>query len=340
MEQLTCVIPKLLIDLKDVPKSVYQGRVDCKNVEILLSRSRRNNMEVQGSVGLFAKLLNLNSAQLAVAPISRLGDGGTADDQWWARLDPVYLQTDRDSVVMMGNACLDISLDEAHALALELSHHFSDLGWHIEVLHPKRWYLRLPEPPNVITHEPHEVQGKHVFAYLPSGEKGRQWHGLLNEMQMLLHASPVNQVRQSQGKLPINGLWLWGEGKLTSLKGFEGCLYGGGAFERGIAKLANIPMLSGIADYEALMERGGEGRHAIVYLDDLEQAFSAQNLDQWIDVLNKLEHSWFSPIRRALKANQLKKVTLYAGGKDLFESTAKDQRRFWKRRQSLLDYVD
>jgi hypothetical protein len=49
---------------------------------------------------------------------------------------------------------------------------------------------------------------------LPSGEAGREWRVLFNELQVLLHAHPVNAARIARGRLPINALWLWGAGSL------------------------------------------------------------------------------------------------------------------------------
>ena len=339
MEQLTCVIPGLIVDFKDIPLASYKRQMDIVNIEKLLARSRVKKLTRTGSVGLFSHLLNLEGAELAEAPIARLGEGAQADSQWWLRLDPVYFQADRDNVLMMGNECLDISLDEAQALALELSHHFSDLDWHLEVLHPKRWYLSLPEPPEIETYDLRDVQGKHIFDFLPYGPQGRQWHGLLNEMQMLLHASSINSARVSQGKLPINALWLWGGGRLPEIQRQAYRCYGGGVYEQGMAKLAGMAAESEMTDYETL-KLSEEGSHgAIVFLDELQQALMAQNLDQWVHALNHLEQHWLAPIRADLRNKRLNKLTLFAGDSYLFESNNKDQKRFWMRRQSLLDYA-
>ena len=50
--------------------------------------------------------------------------------------------------------------------------------------------------------------------YLPTGKDGKQWHTVLNEMQILLHTAQVNIERERRGDLPINSLWFWGSGRL------------------------------------------------------------------------------------------------------------------------------
>ena len=43
-----------------------------------------------------------------------------------------------------------------------------------------------------------------------------QWRKLLNEAQILLHAHPINQARESRGQPRVNSLWPWGGGSLPS----------------------------------------------------------------------------------------------------------------------------
>ena len=47
---------------------------------------------------------------------------------------------------------------------------------------------------------------------LPTGEDGQAGARHLLEAQMVLHASAVNERRESRGALPVNSLWLWGGG--------------------------------------------------------------------------------------------------------------------------------
>lgn len=47
-----------------------------------------------------------------------------------------------------------------------------------------------------------------MLKYLPNGSDLKRWQKLLTELQMLLHAHPVNTARVQRGARPINSSWL------------------------------------------------------------------------------------------------------------------------------------
>jgi len=342
MEHLKLIIPSLLIDPKVVPIESFASQIAVKQTEALLARSVRKQGLMQGSMGALLEHYGVPvqpNKDLPVAPISRLGDGGSEDDAYWLRLDPVYLHPDRDSMVMFSNEAMVVELDEAKALASEVEAHFADLNWKIEVLHPKRWYLRLEKDPLVRTYGLNEVVGRHVFDFFPFGETGRQWHSLLNEIQMLLHASPVNVARQSKGHMPINALWPWGGGRLPVISHNACAVYGSDELVRGMMSLAGGRVAANVSGFEALMIENDTALTPVVILDNLARALDEQNIQQWLDGLHLIDSTWFSPIRNALKSNTLKQLTLYTADGAVLESSAKMQRRLWCKRRSILTYA-
>ncbi len=56
---------------------------------------------------------------------------------------------------------------------------------------------------------PSFLANRNASAYLPDGEDSGQLRRLMTELQMLLHAHPVNEERERLGKLPVNSLWFW-----------------------------------------------------------------------------------------------------------------------------------
>ncbi len=343
MEHLKLIIPQLLLDPKAIPIESFASEFAVQNIEALLARSTLMQGPKAGVAGILFEHYGLCAQAergLPSAALSRLGDGGERDGAYWLRLDPVYLHPDRDSMVMFSNEDMVINLEEAKALAREVEAHFVELNWKIEVLHPKRWYLRVDKEPPLRTHALHDVVGRHVFEYLPSGEAGRQWRVWLNEIQMLLHASPVNVARQSNAQLPINALWVWGGGRLPVVKPCACTVYGGDELAQGMAKLAEGQARRSIAGFEQLLQDHDEATTPIVILNDLEQALLARDLTRWLAQLHAWEERWFAPLRDAMKSNRLKRLSLYPGEGFLFESSAKMQRRFWRRRRSILRYYD
>src|SRR5690606_25085448 len=109
--------------------------------------------------------------------------------------------------------------------------------------HPERWYLRLSADPGIRTHSLSEVIGRDVHAFLPFGESAQRWHAILNEAQMLMHGSPVNQVREQAGKPEINSVWFWGGG-IVPAEASAPCeqIWSDHPLAIGLARLAAVPV--------------------------------------------------------------------------------------------------
>jgi len=60
---------------------------------------------------------------------------------------------------------------------------------------------------------PHDISGKAVLQYLPSGDGAATLNNIMNHAQMVLHDHPLNRKRTEEGKRPANSIWLWGHGK-------------------------------------------------------------------------------------------------------------------------------
>ncbi len=151
-----------------------------------------------------------------VAPVALQADGGAPGSDWWLRADPVHLAVMRDRIVLGDNAMLRLGQDEADALAASIAAHFG-AEFSPQPLRPLRWYLRLPQPPQLETTPLSCATGREVGPLLPRGAEALSYRTLMNELQMLLHAHPVNLAREARGELPVNSLWLWGGGTLPEV---------------------------------------------------------------------------------------------------------------------------
>ncbi|GFE60388.1 cofactor-independent phosphoglycerate mutase [Geobacter sp. AOG2] len=60
---------------------------------------------------------------------------------------------------------------------------------------------------------PHDITGKSILNYLPSGDGAATLNNIMNHAQMVLHDHPLNKKRKEEGKRPANSIWLWGHGK-------------------------------------------------------------------------------------------------------------------------------
>lgn len=68
---------------------------------------------------------------------------------------------------------------------------------------------------------PHDISGRVVGEYLSSSPNAAKLIKMMRESYDILKEHPVNKKRVSEGKLPANSIWLWGEGSRPALESFE-----------------------------------------------------------------------------------------------------------------------
>ena len=68
---------------------------------------------------------------------------------------------------------------------------------------------------------PHDILGKCVKDYLPSGEIGEKYHELMRASWDILDRHPINEARRARGLKPANSIWFWSPGKKPALPSFK-----------------------------------------------------------------------------------------------------------------------
>ncbi len=93
---------------------------------------------------------------------------------------------------------------------------------------------------------PHDITGKKVKEYLPSGDGADFLLDLMKKSYQILSKHPVNLARKEQGKHMANTCWFWGAGSKPGLSSFEqkygkkGAVVTAVDLVRGIARLAGM----------------------------------------------------------------------------------------------------
>jgi hypothetical protein len=150
-----------------------------------------------------------------MAAITRDADVGDAGEGAWLRADPVYMAADATGARLQAWGTLELGAEEAAEFVTALRPLFGEAGMALSAPVPERWYLALargaPVPEFV---DPAQALGDDLLKMLPAGLEGRRWRTLFNEAQVLLHQHPRNAARIAAGRLPVNGLWFWGGGRL------------------------------------------------------------------------------------------------------------------------------
>ena len=67
---------------------------------------------------------------------------------------------------------------------------------------------------------PHDITGKPVHEYLPSGQNAELLMAIMRRSYEILKDHPVNLARVAAGKNPANCVWFWGEGRKPDLTPF------------------------------------------------------------------------------------------------------------------------
>ena len=265
---------------------------------------------------------------LPVAAVTRVADMGVVDREWWVRADPVHLAPSRDGLVLSDD--LNLSQDEADRLAAELGESLAVDGWLLKAPRPQRWYLKPPAEPRIATTALSAVVGRDVRAYLPKGPDGKTWHTHLNEIQILLHTSPVNAAREARGLLPANSVWFWGGGRLPQAGAVRWAqLWSNEPLAQGLARLTGVNSRPVPLNAAQLLGGSTVGAQLLV----LELSTQTDT-----DALQALADNWLLPLRAAVHAGALGSLELISASGPLFQYRKLHRWRFWRRKHTLASW--
>ena len=271
-------------------------------------------------------------ADLPVAALTRLADGGEVDGGWWLRADPVHLRPDWRGVFLADARVLAIAPAEAQALVIAFNQTFAEDRVQLEALQPDRWTLRLADEPGIRTYPLWDAIGRDINPWLPHGPQQRRWHALLTEAQMLFHHHPVNRMREERNQPLINGLWLWGGGRCpTGAQPPAAGLYGNDPLLRGLARLAKVPVMPMPAHAGDWLDSAGGEPDGLVVLETMRHDAVDGDFSVWTDHLAELDYTWFRFCRQWLQTGTLTGLHLYPGDGQVYTLTGAARWRFWRR---------
>jgi hypothetical protein len=232
-----------------------------------------------------------------------------------------------------------ISAEESAQIAAEFNALYKDDGISLKAPTSSRWYLQLEKDPGIKTVPLEKVIGQDIHPCLPTGDEAMQWHRFLNEVQMMLHGSTVNEQRRQSNQPEINSLWLWGGGELPNIaqSDFQ-TLWSNEIVSRGLAQVSSTPQSSLPASAEEWLEQADTSGEHLVVMDVLADAVAAKDVAVWCRMLQAIEDDWLQPLNAALKTNALNSLTILTNGAE-FIVNAKTQRRWWKRNKHLHQFV-
>lgn len=322
--RVTLLVPDLFWPHDD-GGGAYRG-LELPALARFLSRARRSRFPPLGLEAWLCQAFGVERQQdWPVAPFTLDFDGGDSGDDYWLRADPVHLAPRRDQLRLVNPDALEPGAEDAAELIAALNLHFAGDGLVFRAPHPSRWYLHVPGSPRLMTREVSEAAGQDIGGALPSGEDGPRWRHTLNEIQMLLHEHPVNQRRESRGKLPINSVWLWGGGRRRAVPGQPFSHVGGTnalALALAASSGARTTVPGGVPDRAA---------NTLIVAEASAARFGDD--EAWRQALAEIERAWFTPLLSALTRRNLDGlvvVALHPRACERFEATPMDLLKFWR----------
>ena len=350
MESVHLVIPDLFLS-KDLAAEASAG-LSLPALEKLLGRGHSELLE---PISLEESLCNSFDmsyrGDAPIAAISAAFDGLAAG--FWLRADPVNLNLQRDQLLL---GSVQVGSEEAAAMCESLNAHFAAQGMEFFAPHPQRWYLRLEELPRIRTNPISEVIGGDVRRALPTGEEAARWHQLFNEMQMLLHAHPLNDAREARGEMTINSLWFWGggcdsaNGSLRSSGEPVGLPLAGALLKKNYDSASSddeptemFASAAGItfSAWPDQWREGGKGDRQLLVWTGLRSALQGGDLGAWRMALQDFENSHARPIWQALRSGHIANLRIDILGREGMRRTVLtrgDTRAFWRRSKPLAEY--
>jgi len=359
---LTLLVPELI--WPEPADQFTLGKLAAPGLEWLLARARLDRQPRRAFENTLAECCGLADAPFGALRL--LGEGfAEAADGHWLCADPVHLRFHQERIVLADAGAFEIEEAEAQSLVTALNAEFADIG-EFRLGDARRWYLRL----NTAVAHPvaplSAIAGRRVDGELNgSALPLTRW---LNEVQMFLHAHPVNEQRENTGQPAINSLWLWGGGSLPGKTGdrktgdrprfskenenrglspafpafrpaFSQPAFSGICSDNplavGLAQVSGTPLQPRPATFAEFLPQAGE--RPLVVLDQLLPRVLYEDGDGWRTAFETMENDWFAPLKKAL-GNQIERITLIAPcvyGELHYDITAGERWKFWKKSRPL-----
>ena len=320
--QLTLVVCGLV----DLPASTLAAAdAGAPALTRLLAAAGAPTVESDGTLAVLCAALDIaHQCDWPAAPWLAHGAGIDASAAYWLCADPAHFVVNRSDVRLDG-IVRDLTDTEAAALLATLSAHFASVGVCLAELDPAHWLMGASSPQALSTSPAETALGGPLLAFLPAGTNATRWRAWQNEIQMLLFEHPVNREREAAGKIPVNGVWLWGGGAPAlaapaprlAMMHASAWLPGALARARGVA-CAALP-----ASLEALRDHSSRSP-ALAWIEAHALAHSQPSTE----TLAELDANWFAPARGAFQNGSIRglEIVLIGRGSAL---------RFGARRLSL-----
>jgi len=194
-----------------------------------------------------------------------------------------------------------------------------------------------------VTTDPARLLGGGIGGSTVHGAGAAPLLSLGAELEMWLHAHPLNQARARRRESPLTTLWLWGGGAPlgahlaappVTAAGLDPALmtvFGADPVVAGLCALSGARLREPAAGAEDILASGAARTAAVI---ELFRSDPAQPLTL-LELLQQLDENLLAPVIRALKAGVIRRLTLIANDR-CSVLDRRDGLRFWRRARGPL----
>lgn len=329
-------------ELPQIPSQLPSQLPELDALSLFLSRAEREHANQLEFESLLYSLFGIRQRDnISIAALTYMHDKGEVPQKTVLRADPVYLKPDRDCLYLLGSDNLNVTPEEANKLISEVNMLYHDTDWQLEMGTSNRWYICSDSEIPIKTSTLNDAFGKNIEPYLPQGDDGKKWRGLITEWQMLFHNSSVNLQREAAGRLPVNSVWIWGEGEMPSQHSDKpqhwSHVWSNDALCGGLATWANCEKHRLPASSSEWAEQAATGNHLVVF-DDL-RVMARVDYQAWINAMTELEEQWLKPMMDNIKNNRIGKMTIEVGNGMRMVVTRSSIKKWWKKIRPWYDWI-
>ena len=189
------------------------------------------------------------------------------------RMNLVTLKAQGSSIYMQDFSAGHISTAESRELVATLQNELgnAEIEFHAGVGYRHLMVWRGGKDGMCAT-PPHDITGKAILGYLPSGPGADMLINVMNHAQMALHDHPVNVKRKEQGLQPASSIWLWGHGKTPQIETYKKKFGLSGAVISAVDLIKGIGVCAGL---DIINVEGATGYIDTNYLGKAQAALAA-----------------------------------------------------------------
>ena len=298
-------------------------------LDTLLARGRLVTAPPNNLIDWLCQQLGIPKQQdTPIASICLAMDGTNPENKVWLRADPVHVRITRDQLIL--SDIPGLTDDEAAQLCAALAMHFGE-DFSPTITRTGAWIVQANSHTDISTTALSSAIGKHIDPLLPKGADALHWRKLLNEIQMLLFAHPVNQAREASGLPTANSVWLWGGGRLPTLPdtATKPAIMTSHLLAQTLAKFADTSLLPMQTTWQTA--ESADLHASLIILDQPHTALQNSDYAAWLDAIKVLERNWLQPL---YNSNQCFELIDPAAGKTLvWKST--DRWKLWRRPERI-----